>query len=529
MLFLILSVSAGMIWSVRSLEQDMERLELAYTRTALARQAESCINRALKEVYDIVVLDEHAIQYVEHVARAADNFDRLTEMAGQALASPGLAVQETMNERVKMEVIAELRQCYEKIVTHSREAVQLARQGHKAQATQLLVDGIEGGFDNRFAVIIAKLISDEEKQVELLRATARRHREFAWTLLWYGVVAGLGATVFFAIRIARSIVNPIHALYDAAVSIGRGDLDTPIRVASDDELGDLAGAFKRMTHSLRESTDRLQREIDQRRRVEDQQAETMARLGAVNAELTDFAYVVSHDLKAPLRGIRTLADWLATDYGDELDEDGKEKLTLLGRRAELMHGLIEGVLQYSRIGRVTEEAAPIDLNTLVAEVIDMLAPPSHIEIVTTNELPTIEADRTRITQIFENLLSNAVKYMDKPHGLIAITCESEGSFWKFSVSDNGPGIEEKYFERVFRIFQTLTSRDEFESTGVGLTLVKKIVELYGGKVWIESEVGQGSTFFFTLPKQTVATEQEQALVVAADSSESQGEQLRNET
>ena len=171
MLLLILGVSAGMIWSVRSLEQDMERLELAYKRTALARQAESCINRALKEVYDIVVLDEHAIQYVEHVARAADNFDRLTEMAAQALASPGLAAQETMNERVKMEVIAELRQCYEKIVTHSREAVQLARQGHKAQATQLLVDGIEGGFDNRFAVI--KIITEDHD-----------HRRLSWD--WFG-------------------------------------------------------------------------------------------------------------------------------------------------------------------------------------------------------------------------------------------------------------------------------------------------------------------------------------------------------
>jgi light-regulated signal transduction histidine kinase (bacteriophytochrome) len=251
----------------------------------------------------------------------------------------------------------------------------------------------------------------------------------------------------------------------------------------------------------------------------------MARLADVNAELTDFAYVVSHDLKAPLRGIKALAEWLATDYEDTLDQDGKEKLSLLGQRVERMHGLIEGVLQYSRIGRVTEEAVPIDLNGLVAEVIDLLAPPSHIEIVATNELPIIEADRTRITQLFENLLSNAVKYMDKPHGLITITCESAGTFWKFSVSDNGPGIEEKYFERVFRIFQTLASRDEFESTGVGLTLVKKIVEIYGGKVWVESEVGKRTTFSFTLPKEPVGTEQEELVVVPADATQSQDRQL----
>ena len=217
--------------------------------------------------------------------------------------------------------------------------------------------------------------------------------------------------------------------------------------------------------------------------------------------MKDFAYIVSHDLKAPLRGIKTLADWLSGDYADKLDEQGKEQMDLLLKRVERMHNLIDGILQYSRVGRITEEKVQVDLKELIPDVIDMVAAPDNITITVENELPVIECEQTRITQVFENLLSNAVKYMDKPQGQVKIGCVGEDGFWKFSVADNGPGIEEQHFERIFRIFQTLSARDEFESTGIGLSVIKKIVELYGGKVWLESKVGEGSTFFFTLPKQ----------------------------
>jgi signal transduction histidine kinase len=166
-----------------------------------------------------------------------------------------------------------------------------------------------------------------------------------------------------------------------------------------------------------------------------------------------------------------------------------------------MHNLIEGVLQYSRVGRVNEEWVQINLNELIPEVIDMVSPPENIVVTIENELPVITGEQTRILQVFQNLISNAIKYMDKPDGWVKIGCAEEENFWVFSVSDNGPGIEEKYFEKIFQIFQTLSSRDEFESTGVGLTVTKKVVELYGGKIWVESKVGQGSTFFFSFPKQ----------------------------
>jgi signal transduction histidine kinase len=246
------------------------------------------------------------------------------------------------------------------------------------------------------------------------------------------------------------------------------------------------------------------RDITARHGTQEKQAELLRRVAEINEELTHFAYVVSHDLKAPLRGIKLLTEWLCTDYGDKLGDQAKEQLALLQSRVQRMHNLIEGVLQYSRVGRVREDMVTVNLDEMLPSIIDIITPPAHIHISAEGPLPTLICEKTRVMQVFQNLLTNAVKYMDKPEGQIRVTCEDQGQVWKFRVIDNGPGIEEKYFDRIFKIFQTLAPRDECESTGVGLTIVKKVVELYGGKVWVESVVGQGSTFLFTWPKQNAA-------------------------
>jgi light-regulated signal transduction histidine kinase (bacteriophytochrome) len=237
--------------------------------------------------------------------------------------------------------------------------------------------------------------------------------------------------------------------------------------------------------------------------AEEKQATLLRQLENISKEFQDFVYIISHDLKAPLRAVKALTDWLAADYADKFDDDGKEQLKLLVSRVNRMQNLLDGVLQYSRIGRITEDKVQINLNELLPEIIESLVPPANIHITIENKLPVIVSEPTRIRQVFENLLSNAVRFMDKPEGVIKVGCLEEGDFWKFSVSDNGPGIAEKHFEKIFRLFQTLQAKDQFESTGVGLTLVKKIVELYGGSIWVESKVGEGSTFFFTLPKQEI--------------------------
>lgn len=244
----------------------------------------------------------------------------------------------------------------------------------------------------------------------------------------------------------------------------------------------------------------LVHDISLRKQAEERQARLIRELESANEELKNFAYVVSHDLKAPLRAIGSLADWISADQAEKLDDEGKEHLRLLIQRTRRMDGLIDGILQYSRVGRVRETLVDVDVNEVVMEALAMLAPPPHIRVDVARNLPTVHAERTRILQLFQNLLSNAVKYLDKPEGLISVACTEYDREWEFSVSDTGPGIEARHFKRIFQLFQTLAPRDRVESTGVGLALVKKIVEMYGGHVWIESQPGVGSTFLFTLPK-----------------------------
>jgi PAS domain S-box-containing protein len=257
---------------------------------------------------------------------------------------------------------------------------------------------------------------------------------------------------------------------------------------------------------VRNITDRKKAEEMLKKLNEDLEL-TIKRLNRSNKELQEFAYVAAHDLKSPLRGIGILTDWLSIDYGDKFDEQGKEKIKLLAGRAKRIDKLIDSIMKYSEIEYVWQDKQVVDLNQAVSEAIREINPPDNIEITIENKWPTIICNKKLIKQVFLNLLSNAVKYMDKPKGQIRVNCKEDDDFWTFSVSDNGPGIEQKYFEKIFRIFQMLSTRDENEAVGMGLPLAKKIVELYGGRIWILSEPGQGSTFFFTLPKQEMKVEQ----------------------
>ncbi|MBN2019470.1 MAG: PAS domain-containing protein [Sedimentisphaerales bacterium] len=227
---------------------------------------------------------------------------------------------------------------------------------------------------------------------------------------------------------------------------------------------------------------------------------TVEKLQKSNQELRSFAHVIAHDLKSPLRGIGSLASRLIRKYNDKLDDEGADQLRLLIVRVKRMGDFIDGILRYSEIGHYVEEQQAVDINALLAEIIGETTVSEHLEIVVSKDLPTVRCERLRLKQVFQNLISNAVKYIDKPKGKISVACVEENGFWKFSVSDNGCGIKEQYYGKIFEIFQTLVPRDKTESTGIGLTIVKKIVETYGGKVWVTSVPGTGSTFFFTLPK-----------------------------
>ncbi len=251
----------------------------------------------------------------------------------------------------------------------------------------------------------------------------------------------------------------------------------------------------------------IRAEITARKLLEEHNAQMVQELQAANRELNDFAYIVSHDLKAPLRGIGSLASWLITDYADKLGAEGGRQLGLIDSRVKRLGALVDGILAYSRAGRGREQRLMVELDPLVRNSVELLAPPAHIAIEIASPLPSVVIEVFKAQQVFQNLLSNAIKFMDKPAGRVVVNCAAEGDagdaaglVWHFSVADNGPGIEARHFDKVFQLFQTLAPRDKIEGTGVGLALVKKIIELEGGKIWLESSPGAGATFHFTLPR-----------------------------
>lgn len=225
-----------------------------------------------------------------------------------------------------------------------------------------------------------------------------------------------------------------------------------------------------------------------------------------NQELDQFAYVVSHDLKAPLRAIANLSSWIEEDLSDAMTEDTLHQMNLLRGRVHRMEALIEGLLQYSRVGRIQVASETVKVENLLAEIIDSLAPPSGFEVKVEPGMPTFVTERLSLQQVFANLISNAIKHNRSESGYVKISVKELETFYEFAVADDGPGIAPQYHDKVFVIFQTLEARDKVENTGIGLSLVKKIVEGQGGSILVESAEGEGATFRFTWPKQPLTVD-----------------------
>jgi PAS domain S-box-containing protein len=251
------------------------------------------------------------------------------------------------------------------------------------------------------------------------------------------------------------------------------------------------------------------RDITERKNAEESLAKHAQDLARINAELEDFTHSVSHDLKEPLRGIEAFAGFLAEDYGDKLDEQGQRYVGVLRDSAVRMKDLIDDLLQLSRIGRTAVEYVQIPMRAMIEDIgldLGFAIQEKNVDLRVDPNLPTIACDKVRLREVFKNLISNAVKYNDKPQPVVEISCRQENGLYTFSVKDNGIGIDEQYHEKIFRIFQRLHRREEYEGTGVGLTICKKVIEAHGGTIWVESTAGEGTTFLFTIPKSPVGSQ-----------------------
>ncbi|MEI6880597.1 MAG: PAS domain S-box protein [Bacteroidota bacterium] len=240
-------------------------------------------------------------------------------------------------------------------------------------------------------------------------------------------------------------------------------------------------------------------DITSQKEIERKLVEYTNELERKNKELDQFAYIVSHDLKAPLRGINNLSMWIEEDLEGQMKGDVKTNFELLRTRVNRMESLINGILEYSRAGRMKPNPVDIDLNFMLKEILDSLAIPENFKIHVQDNLPRIHNERIAIEQVLTNYISNAIKYNSNENPEVFVRYQLKGHMHEFCIEDNGPGIAPEFHEKVFQIFQTLQSRDSFESTGVGLAIVKKIVEDKGGHVWLDSDLGQGTRFYFSLP------------------------------
>jgi signal transduction histidine kinase len=222
-----------------------------------------------------------------------------------------------------------------------------------------------------------------------------------------------------------------------------------------------------------------------------------------NQDLDQFAYIASHDLKAPLRAIDHLSTWVLEDVGHLLPQRSQEHLEKMRSRIKRMEGLLDDLLTYSRAGRYRGEARLVDANELVARVIDTVAPPDEYTVRVEGTLPTLFTYPAPLETVLRNLVNNAIKHHDKPDGTIRIWATDANDMIEFAVSDDGPGIDPAFHDRIFQMFQTLRPRDQVEGSGIGLSVVEKIVTSVGGKIRLESTAGDGATFRFTWPREFI--------------------------
>lgn len=279
-------------------------------------------------------------------------------------------------------------------------------------------------------------------------------------------------------RTNQAVARRIQLIEGLANKVVQGDYTVKISDHEQDSLGNLATSLNHMTQTLDNSFTALENR---------------------NRELDQFAYVASHDLKAPLRGVVTVVKWIEDELPHELSPQMRQYLDMMKGRLHRLEDLINGLLAYARAGRTEQKLEEVDVNQLVREVTELVVPPTfQLEIPT--PLPVFTTDRLSLQQVFTNLIGNAAKYHHRPNGRITVRCLDAGECYRFRVEDDGPGIAPQFHQKVFLMFQTLRDRHTAESTGIGLSIVKKIIEEQKGTIHIESAEGEGAAFVFTWPK-----------------------------
>ena len=314
-----------------------------------------------------------------------------------------------------------------------------------------------------------------EARSAVLADSIRETRAISFYLTTFSIILGFLISLFLAYRISTRIM----AMVRMANTIAAGEYEVHTADHGKDELSQLANSLNHMAEVLSENIRLLQRK---------------------NEELDQFAHIVSHDLKAPLRGIDNVITWIEEDYSQDLPPKISEYIQLIKGRLMRAENMIRGILAYARVGKENPETEFVNLNALLQDIIENLVIRPGLIVEVQKDLPEMYTEKIPLQQVLSNLISNAIKYHDKPQGYVKVYVRNHPDHHEFFVEDNGPGISKTYHEKIFAIFQTLEARDSFESTGIGLAIVRKILDDRKMKIKVDSEPGRGTTFSFTWPK-----------------------------
>jgi signal transduction histidine kinase len=408
---------------------------------------------------------------------AVENETILKELNANAIDDPEQkalfdTIQSTGRELVKE--FAPFR--YTQVINDSSEGNIIAfHEQYKQQFAAAENSSVNRLLQSNLRRFINREYERREERRAILDETLQRTKRISFYLTAVSIIIGFLIATF----LAYSISNRILRMVKMSNAIAAGDYKVHMQDQRRDELGKLSGSLNHMATVLDENFTLLKRK---------------------NAELDQFAHIVSHDLKAPLRGIDNVVSWIEEDHSEELSPKVQEYLQLIKGRLVRAENLIGGILSYARVGKEEQENELVSIGELVQEVAENIALRNGIELIVSQDLPTITTEKLPLFQVFSNLISNAFKYHDKEQGTVRVYHKEYTTHYEFFVADNGPGIATTYHNKIFQIFQTLQERDSFESTGVGLAIVKKILDARSETINLQSLPGEGATFSFTWSK-----------------------------
>jgi signal transduction histidine kinase len=480
---------------------------LAGWRIRIAQSQQLAAQRIVNDVFDLNILAYEVRYMKKYMERPKQQWLKKHEQIAADLEKPVKDLdQETLNTA---------KYHYEQIGNLFQEMIENREEMDRAgDENALLLEREERFFSQilqeseLFRETVSKLADSSQEAAQEIQETSN------WVVLIL-VTATVPVLLLISALITGTITRPIARLHEGAGLIGRGDLNHRVATDARDEVGELSRAFDNMAKDLQALIDQhredeaalraLNEKLDEE--VQERTAElafSNEALQRSNIELQQFAYIASHDLQAPLRSISGFSQLLQKGYKGKLDEKADEWIGFVVDNVAQMQTLIQDLLAFSRVESKERQFEPVALRDAFEDAVKFLDP--SIEEaggeVICDELPTLNADRSQMAQLFQNLIGNGIKYANQQPPRVHLSSEKKDGEWIVSVRDNGIGIDSKHHESVFEIFRRLHTQQEYPGTGIGLAVCRRIVQRHGGRIWVESEPGMGSTFCFTMPEAT---------------------------